>query len=380
MVFDWSDSQQRLRAEIVQFTRHVLNPRIEEIGESGFDPELWRACAEFGVLGWFAPRTHGGAGHGVVTTAFLMEALGYGCVDNGLAFGLGTQIWGFQKTLLEVGTPEQVSRYLEPSVRGTLLGALAMTEEGSGSDAFGMEARAARDGEGWVLEGEKVFVGFAPVAEVAVVFARTDPEAGRWGISAFLVEADTPGYEVGPAPEHVGLRRVPAGRVTLRGCRVPADRLLGREGAGAGIFNLHATWERSMVLAPQVGAMQRQLDACVEVARTRIRGGTPVGRHQAVSHRIADMKLRVELARLLLYRTARLLEDGRSATMETALTKTFLAEAFVQSSQDAIAVHGGVGYQAATGLGRDLRDALGATIYAGTVDIQRNIIAGLLGL
>jgi len=380
MDFDSSDTQQRLRADVVQFARQVLNPRFEEVGEAGFDPEMWRRCAEFGVLGWFAPEAHGGAGHGVVTTAGLMEALGYGCVDNGLAFGLGTQIWGFQKTLLEVGTPEQLSRYLGPSIRGELLGSLGMTEASSGSDAFGIQARAVRDGDDWVLEGEKIFIGFAPRAEVCVVFARTDPEAGRWGISAFLVEADTPGYAVEPAPEHVGLRRVPPGRITLEGCRIPADRLLGREGAGAGIFNLHASWERSMVLAPQLGAMKRQLEACVEVARTRTRAGTPIGKHQAVSHRIADMKLRLELARLLFYRTARLLEEGHSATLETALTKTFLSEAFVQSSQDAIAVHGGAGYQAATGLGRDLRDALGATIYAGTMDIQRNIIAGLLGL
>jgi alkylation response protein AidB-like acyl-CoA dehydrogenase len=364
----------------VQFASQELNPRAAEVGEAGFDPELWRRCADFGVLGWFAPEEHGGAGHGVVTTAFLMEALGYGCEDNGLTFGLGTQIWGFQKTLLEVSSPEQVARYVGPSVRGELLGCFGMTEEGSGSDAFGIEARAVKDGSGYVLEGEKVHVGFASVAEVAIVFARTDPEAGRWGISAFLVEADTPGYSVAEAPEYVGLRRVPPGRITLDGCRVPRERLLGREGAGAGIFNLHVTWERSMVLAPQLGAMERILEDCVAFARTRMRAGQPVGKHQAVSHRVADMKLRLELARLLLYRTAGLLDDGKPAHMETALTKTFVSEAFVESCQEAIAVQGGVGYQTRTGLERDLRDALGATIYAGTVDVQRNIIAGLLGL
>ncbi|MEJ2540868.1 MAG: acyl-CoA dehydrogenase family protein [Gemmatimonadota bacterium] len=380
MTESWSDTQRALRESVLQFARQELNPRVAELGEGGFDPELWRRCAEFGVLGWLAPRDHGGAGHGVVTTAYLMEALGYGCVDNGLTFGLGTQIWGFQKTLLEVGSEDQVSRYLGPSVRGELLGAFAITEEGSGSDAFGIGTRAVRDGDHYVLEGEKVYIGFAPVAQVCVVFARTDPQAGRWGISAFLVDAGTPGYTVEPAPEHAGLRRVPPGRIVLDGCRVPRDRLLGGEGGGAGIFNLHAGWERSMVLAPQLGAMQRLLDASVEVARTRIRAGRPVGKHQAVSHRVADMKLRIELSRLLLYKTARLLQEGRSATLETAMTKTFLSEASVQCAQDAIAVHGGEGYQRETGLERELRDAIGATIYAGTVDVQRNIIAGLLGL
>ena len=380
MNLTWSDEQQRLREAVVQFARHQLTPRAQEVGEAGFDPGLWQLCADFGVLGWFAPEEHGGRGHGVVTTAFLMEALGFGCPDNGLTFGLGTQIWGFQKTLTEVGTPEQVSRYLPPSIQGRLLGCFGMTEVVSGSDAFGIEARAVRDGSDYVLDGEKVHVGFAPVADVCVVFARTDPQAGRWGISAFLVEADTPGYSVSEAPEHVGLRRVPPGLVSLEGCRVPADRLLGREGAGAGVFNLHVTWERSMVLAPQVGAMERILEDCVDFARTRVRGGQAVGKHQAVSHRVADMKLRLELSRLLLYRTAALLDEGRSAPMETALTKTYLSEAFVESCRAAIAVQGGVGYQTRTGLERDLRDALGATIYAGTVDVQRNIVAGLLGL
>lgn len=369
-----------MREGVVQFARQALNPRAQAIPEAGFDPVLWRLCAEYGVLGWFAPEEHGGAGHGVVDTAFLMEALGYGCVDNGLTFGLGTQLWGFQKTLLEVGTPEQVSRYLPKSVAGELLGCFGMTETGSGSDAFGIEATAVRDGADYVLDGEKVHIGFAPLADLCVVFARTNPEAGRWGISAFLVEADTPGYSVAEAPEHVGLRRVPPGRITLDGCRVPADRLLGREGAGAGVFNLHVTWERSMVLAPQLGAMERILEDCVAFARTRMRGGQAIGKHQAVSHRVANMKLRLETSKLLLYRTAALLGDGRPAHMETAMTKTLLSEAFVESCQDAIAVHGGVGYQTETGLERALRDAIGATIYAGTVDVQRNIIAGLLGL
>lgn len=380
MTLDWTDEQSRLRDGVLQFARHELAPRAAEIGEVGFAPELWKMCADFGVLGWFAPREHGGAGHGVPTTAYLMEALGYGCPDNGLTFGLGTQVWGFQKTLLEVGSPDQVSRYLGPSIRGELLGCFGMTEESSGSDAFGIETRAVKDGTGYVLEGEKVHIGFAPLADVALIFARTDPDAGRWGISAFLVEADTPGYEVVEAPEHVGLRRVPPGRITLDGCRVPGDRMFGKEGAGAGIFNLHVTWERSMVLAPQLGAMERILEDSVAFARTRIRGGQPVGKHQAVSHRVADMKLRLELSRLLLYRTAGLLDAGRPAHMETALTKTFVSEAFVQTCQEAISVHGGVGYQTRTGLERDLRDALGATIYAGTVDVQRNIVAGLLGL
>jgi alkylation response protein AidB-like acyl-CoA dehydrogenase len=255
-----------------------------------------------------------------------------------------------------------------------------MTEEVSGSDAFALETSAVRDGSAYVLNGEKVLVTLAPIADLAIIFAKTRPDAGRWGISAFLVEADTSGYTAHPVEHKMGLRTVPLGRITLEDCRVPASHLLGKEGAGASIFNFSQGWERSLVLAPQLGAMQRLLDDCVGVARGRKRGGVPIGKHQAVSHRIAEMRLRLEISRLLLYKTAWLQQNDRPSLMEAALTKTFLSEAFVQSSMDAIAVHGGNGYKTETGIERNLRDAVGGTIYGGTVDIQRNIIAGLMGL
>jgi alkylation response protein AidB-like acyl-CoA dehydrogenase len=381
MQFMWSDEQRRLHAEAAEFARRELNARIEERDHTAeFDVRSWRRCGDFGVLGWAVPAAHGGAGHDVVTAAYLMEALGHGCHDNGLAFGLGTQMWGFQVALLQFGTDAQVSRYLARSVHGDLIAAFAMTELGSGSDAFSIACSAARERSDYVLNGEKVLVTFGPIADLAIVFAKTDPSAGRWGISSFLVEADTPGF-IAHAPEStMGLRTIPIGRLTLENCRVPASQLFGKEGAGASIFTSYQSWERSFVLAPQIGAMRRLLDDCVEVARTRIRAGQPIGRNQAVAHRIADMKLRLEAARMLLYRTAWLQGNEKPSLMEASLTKIFLSEAFVQSSLDAIAIHGGAGYDTATGVERNLRDAIGATTYGGTVDIQRNIVAGLLGL
>jgi alkylation response protein AidB-like acyl-CoA dehydrogenase len=381
MDFAWSEEQERLHASVVRFAEEELDCRIvERDAEGHFDTDLWRRCADFGVLGWAVPEAYGGSGYDFLTTSYLMEALGRGCPDNGLTFALGAQMWGVQTVLLHFGSEEQRASYLRRSIRGELIAAFAITEESSGSDAFAIETTAVRDGDEYVLNGEKVLITFGPIAGVAIVFAKTDPDAGRWGISAFLVDGDTPGYTAHPVEDKMGLRTVPFGRISLQDCRVPATALLGKEGAGASIFSFSQGWERSLVLAPQLGAMQRLLEESVALARKRTRAGVAIGKHQAVSHRIADMRLRLEMARLLLYKTAWLQQNDRPNLMEAALTKTYLSEAFVESSLDAVALHGGDGYKTETGIERNLRDAVGATIYGGTVDIQRNIIAGLLGL
>ncbi len=381
MDFSWTEEQQELHAAVVDFARRELDDDIVDRDRRGeFSTALWRAAADFGVLGWAVPEALGGRAYPLTTVAYLMEALGYGCRDNGLTFGLGAQMWGIQTALLHFGTEEQIARYVPRSMNGQAIAAYAMTEVGSGSDAFGLEATAVADGSHYVLNGEKVLVTFAPIADFAIVFAKTQPDAGRWGISAFLVDADTPGYDAHPSEDKMGLRTVPFGRLTFQDCRVPAARLLGKEGAGASIFGHSQGWERSLVLAPQLGAMQRLIDDCVETARKRKRAGVPIGKHQAVSHRIANMVLRLETARLVLYKTAWLQEKGGRNLMEAALTKIHLSECFTESSLDAIAIHGGEGYKTASSLERNLRDALGGTIYGGTVDIQRNIVSGLLGL
>lgn len=381
MEFDWSAEQRDLFDGVVAFARAELaGGAVERDAACAFPRQLWQRCADYGVLGWAVPEELGGAGYSVTTAAYLMEALGYGCEDNGLTFGLGAQMWGVMTALGHFGSDAQKAKYLGGSMDGSLIAAYGITEEGSGSDAFGLEATARRDGDAYVLNGTKIHITFAPIADYGLVFAKTRPDAGRWGISAFLIDADTPGFVREDNQTKMGLRTIPYGSLRLEDCRVPADSLLGAEGAGASLFSYSQGWERSLVLAPQLGAMQRQLEECIAHARSTTRAGTPIGKHQAVSHRIADMKLRLELARLMLYKTAWLQEDGRPNLMEAALTKVYLSEAFTASSQAAIAVHGGAGYAAQAGVERSLRDALGGTIYGGTVDIQRNIVSGLLGL
>ena len=381
MEFDWSTEQRELYDSVISFCEERLQHDVAELDAAGsFPGDAWRSCAEFGIQGWSAPEELGGKGYPVTTVAYLMEAFGYACQDNGLAFALGAQVWGVQTAIEHFGSDAQIAKYLQGLVNGSLIGAYAMTEEGSGSDAFGISATAIADRNEFVISGEKVLITFAPIADFAIVFAKSDVDAGRWGISAFLVDADTQGYTAQPVEQKMGLRTVPFGRITLQDCRVPAESLLGKPGAGASIFSFSQGMERSLVLAPHLGAMHRLLDQCVAVARNRKRADVPIGKHQAVSHRIANMKLRLETARLLLYRTAWLQEQGKTNLMEAALTKIYLSESLTQSSLDAIAIHGGDGYKTAVGIERNLRDAVGATIYGGTTDVQRNIVAGLLGL
>lgn len=381
MDFSWSREQERLYAEVLEFARSELGgDGVANDRASVFPADLWKRCADFGVLGWAVPRERGGSGHDPLTVVRLMEALGRGCRDNGLAFGLGVQMWGVQNTLLHFGTERQIAKYLPGGLAGERIGAYAINEDTSGSDAFAILTSAEKDGGDYVLNGEKSLITFAPIADHAIVFARTAATAGRWGVSAFLVDAAASGFTAGPAEEWMGLRTIPFGRITLEGCRVGPTGLLGREGAGASIFGASQAWERSLVLAPQLGAMQRLLDECVDFGRNHVRGGVPIGKHQAVSHKIADLKLRLEAARLLVYRAAWLLGEGKAGLMEAALAKMYLSEAFTQVSLDAISIHGGAGYTSATTLERNLRDAIGGTIHGGAVDIQRNIVSGLLGL
>ena len=375
-----ADDEARFEATL-RFAREQLDHDVVEHDREGrFPREAWRRAAAHGVLGWPVPKRLGGSELPVTTVAYLMEALGEGCRDNGLCFALGAQMWGVLTALLHFGSEEQCERWVPGLIDGSLLAAYGMTEAGSGSDAFGLSTTARRDGDHFVLDGVKELITFAPIADVAIVFAVTDPEAGRWGLSAFLVETSVPGVEAHPVEDKMGLRTVPFGRMSFEGCRVPASALLGPLGAGASLFSFSQGWERSLVLAPQLGAMQRLLDECVAFARERKRAGLPIGKHQAVSHRIADMKLRLELSRLSLYKTAWLQQDGKPNLMEAALTKIYLSEAFTAVGLDAIAIHGGDGYKSSVQIERNVRDAIGGTIYGGTVDIQRNIVAGLLGL
>ena len=365
----------------VEFAQQVMDKDTLARNENAqFDRQLWNKCAEFGVLGWCMPKEYSGAGYSIEHTTHLLEAIGYGCRDNGLTLGLNGQVWSVQEPLLKFGTEHQKTKYLAGMCRGEIIAAHGMTEPESGSDAFSLQTTATAVDEGYVLNGQKIYIGLSPVAELLLIFAKTNPDAGGWGISAFLVEADSEGCVVSAGIPKQGLNSNPAGMIQLTDCFVPKENRLGPEGIGMTMFNHSMDWERGFIFASHVGSMARQLDQCIEYCKSRRQFGRPVSDFQAVSHRVVDTKVRYDQARDALYRVARLKDENQSATMEACLAKLVISEAFQANSLDAIRIHGAVGYMTEHEIERDLRDATGGVLYSGTSDIQKNIIAKMLGL
>jgi alkylation response protein AidB-like acyl-CoA dehydrogenase len=380
MDFAWSPAQLELRDAIVAFGRKTLqDDLIGRDREKVFSRELWSRCAEFGIQGLPFPEGYGGGGQDALTTVLAMEALGYACRDNGLVFGINAQMWSVQMPILRFGSEEQRRRYLPLLCSGEWIGAHGMSEPDSGSDAFSLRTTARRDGDHYVLNGTKTFVSEAPIADLYVVFATVDPKLGALGITGFLVERDTPGLRVGKPIEKMGLRTSPMGELILEDCRVEVGNRIGREGRGAGVFNDSMEWERSCILAGCLGTMERQLEGCTRYAHERRQFGQAVGAFQSVSNRLVDMKVRLETARLMLLKAVWLKQQNLPSTTEASLAKLYVSEAFVQSSLDAVQIHGGYGFTTEYEVERDLRDSIGSRLYSGTSEIQRAIIARSLG-
>lgn len=381
MDFDWTQEQLDYRDTILRFARDRLGADLARRDAAHeFSREGWLSCAEVGIQGLPVPEEYGGSGAGATTIALALEALGYGCAENGLIFALNAQMWACEVPLVNFGTEAQKRRYLPGLCDGSSIGAQGMTEPEAGSDALSLTTTAVRRGDRYVLSGQKTFVTNAPEADVFLVYGTTDPSLGFAGISAFLLERGAPGLSVGRPLDKMGLRTSPMSELFFDGCEVPAGDRLGQEGAGMAIFNQAMLWERSLILAGSVGAMQRQLERCIEYAGERRQFGQPIGKFQAVSHTIADMKVRLETARLLVYRLGWLLERRRATPLDAALAKLHLSESYVQSSLEALQIHGGYGYMTEYELERDVRDAIGTRIHSGTSDMQRTIIARFLGL
>ena len=381
MDFELTEEQRSLRQSIVDFARRELNEDVvERDKEASFSRDAWAKCAEIGLLGLPVPKEYGGAGADALTTLVALEALGYACTDNGLVFSLNAQMWACETPIVHFGSEEQKQRYLPGLCDGSLLAAHGMSEPESGSDAFSLTTTATKTDGGYVLNGSKTFVTNAPEADLHVVFATIDRSLGFAGITGFLVDKSTPGISVGKPLSKMGLRTSPMGEVVLEACEVPDDAVLGEPGSGMAVFNTSMTWERSCILASTVGSMERQLERSIAYAQERKQYGQPIGRFQAVSRMLVDMKVRLETARLLLYRLGWLLDSGRSAVLDSALVKLYLSESYVKSSLDALQVHGGYGYMTEYELEREVRDAVGSRLYSGTSEIQYTIAARSMGL
>jgi len=244
-----------------------------------------------------------------------------------------------------------------------------------------MRMRAEREGNGWRLSGTKTFISNGPVADVAVVFALTDASKGfHGGVTAFLVHRGVPGFSSGQKFDKMGLRTSPVGELVFDNAHISDDEVLGPVGGGASVFTTAMDWERALLVAAHVGTIERLLETSVDYARSRTQFGQPIGKFQAIAHKIADMKVQLEAARLMTYRTAWRLGRTRSISLDASMTKLFVSESLVKAALDAVQVHGGYGFMVEYDVERALRDAIGSTIYSGSSEMQRNIISRWLGL
>jgi L-prolyl-PCP dehydrogenase len=373
--------QDRLYEDARQFAAQRINPVIgSRAGQSYFGEDEWRLCGESGFLGCCVPEQYGGAGHDALTVARIVEGFAKGCSDTGLVFSACAHVFAVAMPIAEHGSDELKARVLPRLASGDWVGANAITEAEAGSDVFALQANAVRDGDRYRLTGAKTFVTNGPVADCFLVYASTEPTHGYLGITAFVVDGDTPGLARGDHFDKVGLTGAPVCEVRLDGCPVNASNRVGEEGAGATVFQSSMAWERACLFAQYLGVMDRQLDDVVAFAKQRRQFGRSLGRHQAVAHRVADMKLRLDAGRLLLHRACWMKSQGQECGLEISLAKLAVSEAAVQSGLDAIQIFGALGVRTESNVATALGDAIPSTIFSGTSEIQRDLVARELGL
>jgi len=376
-----TSAQRERTSAVLHFARSRLSVGAREREAAGtFDRQLWDEAAAFGLAGLPIPEEWGGSGLDAVDTMLVVEALGKGCEDGGLVFSLCAHMFASAVPIWRSRSRDHHEQYLRDLAAGKIICANATSEPDAGSDVYAMKATARRDGEDYVLDGVKCFITNAPVADLFLIYATTEPGRGFFGVSAFLVPRDTPGLRVAPEHSKTGLKTSPWGTVYLDGCRVRASARLGPEGSGAMLFSESMVWERGCLFAYYVGAMERSLERCVEHVRTRKQFGHRIGEFQSVSNRIVDMKLRLETSRLLLYRAGELHRAGKRCDEAVALSKLWISEAALESGLDAIQLFGGAGMATDTGVDALARDAIPARVFSGTSEMQRAIVARMLGL
>lgn len=380
MHFGLTDDQRELMAFGRQLGERLCKPTVlERDREAVWDREIWRQMGEAGVLGAPFPVEYGGMGLSCVDTCLLSEGFGEGSNDGGVALAWGAHTILCGVPIWKLGTDAQKAAYLPGLASGALTGGFCLSEPDSGSDAAAMKTRAVRKGDRWILNGTKMWITNGPVGDVFVVTAVTDPTARprAAGISTFLVQKDFPGFRVGQVIEKTGVRTSCTSELVFEDCEVPAENLLGMEHYGFIITaKLILGWERSCLLAPALGAMHGTIERTTRYLQERHQFGRPIGSFQALRHKLADMRVRYELSRPLIYRVAWQLDQGDDPPLvDAAIAKVFASEAARANAIESIQLHGGNGFTTEYHVERGLRDSLLGTIGAGTSEVQRGIIA-----
>jgi len=381
MDFELSSEQQQIRQTIIDFaTKELNNDVVERDRDQHFPRDLWLKCGELGLQGLPVDVEYGGSGFDPVTTAVALEALGYGSKDAGLNFAICAHLLACVVPLWRFGTDKQKKAYLPALCSGHLIAVNGATEHSGGSDVFSMKSTARKIDANYVINGVKIFSSNGPVADIAMIYAMTNPDKGFFGgLNCFVLEKES-GFSSGQVFEKMGLRTCKIGELLVDDVTVNESKRLGKEGAGGIIFNYSMEWERICIAACHVGTMRRILDETIAYVKERRQGTGHIGQHQAVSHKLADIKIRLEASRLLVYQAASKLDRSRSVGLDASMAKVFVSESLVKAAMDCVQTLGGNGYMVEYEMERILRDSVASTIYSGTSEIQRSIIAKWIGL
>jgi butyryl-CoA dehydrogenase len=376
MDFVLTEEQIMFKDEVLKFAKNEITPRVREHDlKSEFDRESWDKLGEFGILGLHFPEEYGGSGADVMTSVLAAEALGQAGVDGGLTLSMGAHTFLCGDTIFTHGSEEQRRKYVPKIASGEWIGCMGLTEPGAGSDAASLKTTAKKKGDTWVLNGSKTFITNGSIADVAVVYARTGPEA----ISAFVVEKGAPGFTVGRDLHKMGCRTSCTSELAFDDCEIPEGSLLGREGAGYMMYIQTVEWDRSTLLAPFLGFVSFIIERSARYAQERVQFGRPIAGFQATKHKLADMKIFLEAARSLVYRIAWCKDQGRPVNhLEAAVAKLFVGDWSLKPCNDAVTLHGGYGYCHEYEVERVFRDSRLAPIGGGTSEIQKLLISRLM--
>jgi alkylation response protein AidB-like acyl-CoA dehydrogenase len=371
--FSLTDDQELLRSEVRRFAEERIRPGVAERDRKHeFPEEILREMGEMGLLGMMVPEEYGGAGLDALTYCLAMEEIARVCPATAVTMSVTNSVCSWP--INRFGSEELKRRVLPQLASGEALGGFGLTEPGAGSDAGSLRTTARRDGDVWVLQGEKAWITNAGYAKYFVVVARTDPQAGKRGLSAFVVPADAPGFSVGQPEEKLGLKASRTAQIFFSDCRIPAENLLGQEGQGLKIAFATLDHSRLGIAAQAVGIHQRALELAVEYARERVQFGVPIAKHQAIQFRIAQIATELAAARALTHAAA-IQEHTSQAGRLAAQAKVYASEAANRACAESLQIHGGNGFHEDYEIARLYRDVRVTTIYEGTSEMQRLVIA-----
>jgi hypothetical protein len=372
--FDYTPEQIQLRREVREFAASEIAPHVMEWDENQTFPlEVIKKLGQLGYMGAIFPEEYGGAGLGYVEYSIIIEELSR--VDGSVGIIVAAHTSLCSNHIYKAGTEEQKQRYLTKLTAGDWIGCWSLTEPEAGSDAAGTRTTAVRDGDCWVINGAKTFTTNAHYADVCVGMAMTDRAAARHGISAFILEKDTPGFRPGKKENKLGLRASATGEVIFSNCRLPQSQMLGKQGEGFVDSLRILDGGRVSIAALSIGMAQGAYDAALKYAKLRKQFGRPISEFQAIQHKLVDMAMKIDASRLLTYRAARMIDAGKRVTRESAMAKLFSSEAAVWIANEAVQIHGGYGFIKDYPVEKFYRDVKLCTIGEGTSEIQRLVIA-----